>query len=168
MAKEISIFSEKDFLNLYRIIKYYEDIMPKSEEDAHIDFQDEEFVDGKIVSTILKKIRKNLSEKERDEIEKDFLRRKYHTFRDDIDGKIYAAIKKSFSKLATIEIEYFNMERATFTKRKVDVYYYNSKYVIGYCQLRRAVRKFRLSRISSARLVGNNYKIPVNFDKNDY
>ena len=60
------------------------------------------------------------------------------------------------------------MESAEFSKRKVDVYYKSRKYVIGYCHLRKGIRKFRISRIAFAKLTNDNYKIPGGFDKNEY
>ena len=60
------------------------------------------------------------------------------------------------------------MESAEFSTRKLDIYYKSSKYVIGYCHLRKDIRKFRTSRIASAKLTDKNYKIPKNFNKNDY
>ena len=60
------------------------------------------------------------------------------------------------------------MESAEFSKRKLDVYYKSRKYVIGYCHLRKEIRKFRTHRITSAKLTNNIYKIPEDFDKNMY
>ena len=60
------------------------------------------------------------------------------------------------------------MESAEFSTRKLDIYYKSSKYVIGYCHLRKGIRKFRTSRISSAKLTNETYQIPKNFDKNKY
>ncbi len=60
------------------------------------------------------------------------------------------------------------MESAEFSKRKLDIYYKSRRYVIGYCHLRKGIRKFRTHRIASAKLINNNYKIPEDFDKNNY
>jgi predicted DNA-binding transcriptional regulator YafY len=60
------------------------------------------------------------------------------------------------------------MESAQFNKRQIDVYYASARYTIGYCHLRNAMRKFRTSRIASAKLTDKTYKIPKNFNKNDY
>jgi len=70
--------------------------------------------------------------------------------------------------LKTIEITYFNMESADFSKRKLDVYYKSRRYTIGYCHLRKDIRKFRTNRIASAKLTIDSYKIPSNFNKKDY
>ena len=68
--------------------------------------------------------------------------------------------------MKTVEISYFNMDGAEFKKRKLDIYYKSRKYTIGYCHLRKGIRKFRTSRIASAKLTDDNYKIPENFNKN--
>jgi len=60
------------------------------------------------------------------------------------------------------------MESADFSKRKLDVYYKSRRYTIGYCHLRKDIRKFRTNRIASAKLTIDSYKIPSNFNKKDY
>lgn len=154
---------------LYKIIKDYLENKPTGEE-IHFDYYDnyEEFADNKTIKSILKKLIEKLSKKEKEEIDKDFLRKKYHPFNNEIDEKAYASIEKAFNQLRTIEIEYFNMESAEFRKRKIDIYYKSMKYIIGYCHLRKDIRKFRTSRIKSARLINTKYKIPEDFDKNKY
>ncbi len=54
-------------------------------------------------------------------------------------------------------------------KREKSIFIIQSrKYVIGYCHLRNDIRKFRTSRINTAKLTTDKYKIPEEFDKNDY
>ena len=60
------------------------------------------------------------------------------------------------------------MESAEFSKRKIDIYYKSRRYTIGYCHLRKDIRKFRTSRISSAKITNETYQIPKDFDKNQY
>jgi len=155
---------------IYKIIKDYEENAPEDEEEFYNDHYDEneEPIDKKLLISILKKISKQLPEENKEEIDKDFLRKKYHTFNNNINEKAYAIIEKAFEQLRTVEIEYFSMESAKFSKRKLDIYYKSRKYTIGYCHLRKAVRKFRTSRIASAKLTDSHYKIPKSFDKNDY
>jgi predicted DNA-binding transcriptional regulator YafY len=155
---------------LYKIVKKYEENAPESDEEFYDDYYDsyEEPIKKKVIKSILFQISSNLSNDQKEEIDKDFLRKKYHTFNNDVDEKVYSIIEKAFDQLKTIEITYFNMESAEFSKRKLDVYYKSRRYVIGYCHLRKEIRKFRTSRIASAKLTGDNYKIPKNFDKNEY
>jgi len=60
------------------------------------------------------------------------------------------------------------MASAETRKREIDVYHKTRKYVIGYCHLRNAIRKFRTSSIVTAKLTDKNYTIQNNFDKNRY
>ena len=155
---------------IYKIIKDYEENAPEDEEEFYNDHYDEneEPIDKKLLSSILKKISKQLPEENKEEIDKDFLRKKYHTFNNSINEKAYAIIEKAFEQLKTVDIKYFSMESAEFSKRNLDIYYKSRKYTIGYCHLRKSVRKFRTSRIASAKLTNSHYKIPKSFDKNDY
>jgi len=155
---------------LYQIIKKYEKNAPESEREYYDDYYDEYEtpIKKKIIQSVIKKISAFLPEKQKVEIDKDFLRKKYHTFNNEIDDKVYSAIEKAFSQLRTVEIKYFSMESAEFSTRKLDIYYKSSKYVIGYCHLRKDIRKFRTSRISSAKITNETYQIPKNFDKNNY
>lgn len=155
---------------LYKIVKEYEQDAPESDKEYYDDYYDEykNPIKKKIIRSVLGKVSGFIPKKQKVEIDKDFLRNKYHTFNNEIDNKVYSVIEKAFSQLKTIEIEYFNMESAEFSKRKLDVYYKSRRYVIGYCHLRKEIRKFRTSRISSAKLTNNNFKIPEDFDKNKY
>lgn len=163
-------FKPEEIAVIYKIIKDYEENAPQDEEEFYNEHYDEydEPINKKLLSFILKKIGKHLPEEDKIEIDKDFLRRKYHTFNNSINERAYSIIEKAFEQLRTVEIEYFNMESADFRKRKIDIYYKSRKYTIGYCHLRKAIRKFRTSRIASAKFTDLHYKIPKHFNKNDY
>lgn len=163
-------FTINELKAIYKIVKYCEENAPESEEDIYNDYYDEYEtpISRKVIESIIKKIAKHLPAKDVEEINKDFLRKKYHTFNNNVDENVYAALKKALSQLNSVEIEYFSTSSAEFNKRKVDVYYTSSKYTIGYCHLRKDMRKFRTSRIKSARLTNSKYKIPNGFDKNNY
>ena len=163
-------FSKEEAEALYKIIKEYEKDAPESDKEYYDDYYDEYEtpIKKKIIKSIIKKISVFLPEKQKVEIDKDFLRKKYHTFNNEIDERAYKTIEKAFSQLKTVEIKYFNMESAEFSTRKLDIYYKSSKYVIGYCHLRKDIRKFRTSRISYAKLTNETYQVPKDFDKNKY
>jgi len=163
-------FTTEELKAIYKLAKEYEENAPQSEEEQYNDYygEYEEQISKKIAASILKKIAKNLPVVDTEEIDKEFLRRKYHTFNNYVNEKVYATLKKALEQLKTIEIEYFNMDSAEFKKRKLDVYYTSSKYTIGHCHLRNEIRKFRTSRIGSAKLTTSVYRIPKSFDKNDY
>ena len=169
-SKQISNFNEEELESLYRIIKEYYEKLPEDMDDwynSHHDYE-EEPIEKEIVFSMLKKIGILISEEEKEEIDKDFLRKRYHSFNNEINEEVYEIIEKAFAQLRTVEIEYFSIEKAEFKKRKIDIYYKSRRYVIGYCHLRKDMRKFRTSRIGSAKLTKEKYKIPKDFDKNDY
>lgn len=163
-------FSKEEAGAIYKIIKEYEKDAPESDKEYYDDYYDEYEtpIKKKIITSITKKISSFLPEKQKVEIDKDFLRKKYHTFNNEIDDRAYSIIEKAFSQLKTMEIKYFNMESAEFSKKKVDVYYKSRRYTIGYCHLKKGIRKFRTSRISSAKLTDETYQIPKDFNKNQY
>ncbi len=163
-------FSPSELEALYHIVRKYQENAPETEEDAYNDYDDEyeELIPKKVISSILKKAAQQIPKEAKEEIDKDFLRQKYHTYNNPINGKVYSTLKNALEQLRTVEISYFNMESAEFKKRNIDVYYTSAKYTIGYCHLRKEMRKFRTSRISLAKLADDRYTIPNNFNKNDY
>ncbi len=170
MKSKGAVFSDKELAALYKLIKESHEKAPQTEEDAHFLYYDEyePLVDITMLSALLKKVGNMLDNKEKSSVDKDFLRMRYHSYNNDVDEKAYAVLEKAFEQLKRVEIEYFNMESAEFVKREIDVYYKSRKYIIGYCHFRKDIRKFRTSRIASAKLTKEKYKIPKDFDKNDY
>lgn len=169
ITKDELRFNGNELKALYQIVKSFDEgLIENPSESWEMDYYEKPLVDRKPILTILKKIEEMLPKKERDGIIKDFLRRKYSTFNNEIDEKVYAVIEKAFDKLKTVEIGYFDMESAEVKKRPLDIYYKSRKYTIGYCHLKNAIRKFRTSRIVYARIIDKNYTIPNNFDKKDY
>ncbi len=163
-------FSEEEVEAVYKIVKEYEKDALESDKEYYDDYYDEYEtpIKKKVINSIIRKISDLLSQKQKAEIDKDFLRKKYHIFNNEVDEKVYLVIERAFSQLKTIEITYFSMESADFSKRKLDVYYKSRRYIIGYCHLRKDIRKFRTNRIASVKLTSDNYKIPENFNKNEY
>lgn len=173
MAKESGKtlkLTKYEFEAIYKIIKEYEKDAPESDEEYYDDYYDtyEKPINKKTIRSILLKISSNLPKDQKEGIDKNFLRKKYHTFNNYVDEKVYSVIEKAFSQLKTIEITYFNMESAEFSNRKLDVYYKSRRYTIGYCHLRKEIRKFKTSRIASANVTNESYQIPADFDKNSY
>jgi predicted DNA-binding transcriptional regulator YafY len=116
---------------------------------------------------LLKKI-EAASERISNELKKDILREKYHTFRDNVDERVHATLRKAFENNERVAIGYFNLDSGEIKNREIDVYYMSSKYTVAYCHLRKDMRKFRNSRIVTAKLTGKKYKIPKSFNKKDY
>jgi|SRR3989338_4416016 len=163
-------FTDEELKALYKLSKEAQEQAPDSEEETYNDYYDEYEtpISKKTLRAILRKVGEELPPEEREEMEKESLRRKYHTYNNTIDQGVYTRLRKALERLRAVEISYFSMESAEFTKRRVDVYYTSSRYTIGYCHLRKAMRKFRTSRIASAKILDKRYKIPKNFDKNGY
>jgi len=161
-------FTNQELNKIYKILKAFDEgLIVNPSEEWELDYYDEKIVDKKGIKPILKKIEKLLPG-EIEETNKTILRRRYDSFNNEINETVYRKIEKAFSEQKTIEIGYFNMSSAEVRKRGVDVYHKTRKYVIGYCHLRKAIRKFRTSRIVSAKLTNKRYTIPANFDKNKY
>jgi predicted DNA-binding transcriptional regulator YafY len=161
-------FTDLELTALYKIIKNQHE----NTHDIEDDYYDEDYVskpiDKKTITTLATKIIKALPKQTKKELDKEFLRIKYHPYNNTIDEKVYATLKNAYKKLTTTEIKYFDMNTAEFIKRHIDVYYTSAKYTIGYCHLRKAIRKFRTSKIASAKLTDKNYTIPNDFNKNKY
>jgi len=169
ITKDELRFNGNELKALYQIVKSFDEgLIENPSESWEMDYYEKPLVDRKPIFTILKKIEEMLTKKERDEIIKNFLRRKYSTFNNEIDEKVYAVIEKAFDKLKTVEIGYFDMESAEVKNRPLDVYYKSRKYTIGYCHLKNAIRKFRTSKIVYAKIIDKNYIIPNDFNKNNY
>ncbi|MFH1052875.1 MAG: WYL domain-containing protein [Candidatus Woesearchaeota archaeon] len=165
--KKQTEFTDSELEAIYQLIREYQENSPE-DDGGYYDYDDyEEQIDSKVIKSIIKKISKSIPKDAKEEIDKDFLRQKYHTYNNQINERVYSTLKKAFQELKRVEIKYFDMESAEFKKREIDVYYTSAKYTIGYCHLRKAMRKFRTSRIGSAKLTDKTYKIPKNFNKND-
>ena|SRR3990172_5603763 len=154
---------------IYRIVKAFsEGLIVNPSQDWELDYHDERIADSEGLGKILKKLESLLPRSELERIDKSLLRRKYDTFNNEIDEGVYGKIEKGFSERRTVEIGYFDMSSAEVIRRRIDIYHKSRKYVIAYCHLRNAIRKFRTSRIASARLTAKTYAIPEGFDKGSY
>ena len=154
---------------VYKIVKAFDEgLLVNPQEGWEQDYYDEKLLDKKGLKQILKKLKSSIAEGSINHAEKEVLLRKYDTFNNIIDKNVERNVTKAFNNKLTLEMEYFSMEQAEFTKRKVDIYAKNSKYIVGYCHSKKAIRKFRISRIGKAKITTNKYEIPINFNKKDY
>ena len=165
----IITLSKKEAAQVHQILKAFDEgLIVNPSEDWELDHYDEKIADKDGLKSIIKKIEKSLPKEESEKTKKTVLRRRYDTFNNEINESVYRKIENAFNNNKTVEIGYFDMASAETRKREIDVYHKTRKYVIGYCHLRKAIRKFRTSRIVTAKLTDINYKIPDNFDKNRY
>ena len=131
--------------------------------NRELDHFDERLIDRRVIGRILEKLRRSLTKGDRE-----MLLRKYSVYGSEVDEDVYSKLEKAFSNRNTVEIEYFSMEKAEGVRRKIDIHYKSRKYIIAFCHLKKAIRRFRPSRIMSARLSGEKYWIPEDFDKRKF
>ena len=162
-------FSKLELKKIYQILKAYEQgLIVNPAESWEMDHYDEPIADKKGLKQILKKIESFLPKEDANKSKNTVLRRRYATFNNEINEPVYRKIESAFEGNNILEIGYFDMESAEVIPREIDIYYKSRKYVIAYCHLRKAIRKFRTSRITSAKLTEKNYTIPAEFNKNKY
>ncbi|MFA6420262.1 MAG: WYL domain-containing protein [archaeon] len=152
----------EELLTLYRALKSNEGNYSESYKERYNDYYDEyeKPISKKVIQSILQKISSSLPEKEIEEIKKEFLRRKYHTYNNEIDEKVYATLKKALAEQKTVAIEYFDMDSAEFIPREIDVYHTTARYTEAYCHLRKENRTFKTSRITKAKISNKKYALP--------
>ena len=161
--------TDKEIEKVYKIIKAFDEgLLVNPQEGWEHDYYDEKLLDKNSLKQILKKLKSSMPKMSINHAEKEVLVRKYDTFNNIIDKNVDRTVTKAFNNRLTLEMEYFSMEKAEFTKRKIDIYAKNSKYIVGYCHSKNAIRKFRISRIGKARITSNKYETPINFNKKDY
>lgn len=164
-----SPFNKQELKKIYQILNAYDqNLIVNPTESWEMDHYDEPIADKKGLKQILRKIESLLPKKDAEESKKTILRRRYDSFNNEINEYVYRKIESAFEGRSTLEIGYFDMESAEVIPRQVDVYYKSRKYVIAYCHLRKAIRKFRTSRITSAKITEKNYAIPNDFNKNKF
>ena len=137
-------------------------------EEWELDHFDETLIDRRGIGRILEKLRRSLPGEDAREVDRKVLLRKYSVYGSEVDEDVYSELEKAFSSRNTVEIEYFSMEKAEGIRRKIDIYYKSRRYIIAFCHLRKAIRKFRTSRIMSARPTKEKYSIPEDFDKRKF
>jgi len=161
--------NKQELKKIYQILNAYDqNLIVNPAESWEMDHYDELIADKRGLKQILKKIESLLPKEEVEESKRIALRRRYSSFNNEIDGGVYRKIEIAFESRNILEIEYFDMESAKVILRKVDIYYKSRKYIIAYCHLRKAIRKFRTSRITSAKITEKGYTIPSEFNKNEY
>lgn len=161
--------TKEELKRIYLILKALEEgQLGYPAEEWELDHFDERLIDRKGIRQILGKLRRSLPERNVKEVDKRVLLRKYSVYGSEVDEDVYFELEKAFNNRNTVGIEYFSMEKAEGVRRKIDIYYKSRRYIIAFCHLRKAIRKFRTSRIMSARPTKEKYSIPDNFDKKKF
>src|SRR3989338_3114416 len=118
---------------VYKIVKAVDEgLFVNPQEEWEQDYYEDKLIDKKGLKQILKKLKASTPNDSINKAEKEVLVRKYHTYTNIIDEKVYRNVTKAFNDKLALEMEYFSMEREEFTKRKVDIYAKNSKYIVGH------------------------------------
>lgn len=147
---------------------FKEGLLANVDEAWELDEYGERLVSSRGVDRIIRKLEASLPKEQAEEIEKTVLLRRYHTYHGEVDERLYSTLNRAFRNRRRVEIDYFSMERAEATKREVDIYYLSRRYMIAFDHLRKAMRKFRTSRVMKARIRNETYEIPESFDKHAY
>jgi hypothetical protein len=161
--------TNEEMKEIYLILKALEEgQLGYPAEEWELDHFDERPIDRGGIGQILGKLRKLPPEKDVKEMDKKVLLRKYGVFGGGVDEDVYFELEKTFNDRNRVEIEYFSMKKAEGVGRKIGIYYKSRRYIIAFCHPRKAIRKFRTSRIMSARLTKEKYTIPKDFDKKKF
>ncbi len=85
----------------------------------------------------------------------------------DVDKNIEKIIRSAIDKNIKIDITYKSFNKNETTIRRISPYaiVFNDGYmcVEGYCELRKAIRSFRVSRINKAELTSDSFKLPEDY-----
>jgi len=92
-----------------------------------------------------------------------------------LDAQNLPALMAALRENRTVSFEYHGLnngpEDREATKRQVDIYnlvfHYGAWYAAGFCRLRRAIRVFKVSRMSGIRVLKDTYQTPKDFDSKD-
>lgn len=161
--------TKAELKEVYRLLKAADEgMLTYSGEEWELDHFDERLVEWRKLKPIIKKVRKLLPSEMTKDVDKHILLRKYGVFGLPVDERVYSRLKQAFTGNRRVEIEYFSVGRAETTRRKIDIYYLSRKYMVAFCHLRGEIRKFRTSRVVSARVLAGRYKVPKDFDKHRY
>jgi predicted DNA-binding transcriptional regulator YafY len=160
--------TSEEMVQIYLVLKaVQEGQLVYPDEEWELDHFDERLIDRAKVERISRKLRKMLPEEDVENVDKKVLLRK-SSVGSEVNESVYSRLEKAFSRKRRVEIEYFSVEQARAVKRRIDIYYKSRRYVIAFCHLRGAIRKFRISRIVRAKSTEEVYSIPDDFDKREY
>jgi len=147
---------------------FREGLLVNIDEEWELDEYGERLVNGRGVDRIIRRLEASLPKEEAEDVRRTVLLRRYHAYHNYVDEKLYSTLDRAFESRKRVEIDYFSMERAEATKREIEIYYLSRRYVIAFDHLRKAVRKFRTSRVMKASIGNRSYEIPESFDKRAY
>lgn len=133
------------------------------------DYGDETYepVSKKELKALLKKIMPLMDKAALREAENTFMAVKYGDWNRMPDENVMEKIEEAINSRKLASIEYFSPESG-LSKRNIDIYAKNARYAVGFCHLRKEIRKFRNSRIVSITLLDEKFEVPKDFDKKEF
>ncbi len=154
---------------IYALVKLYlEDILVTHGYHGE-DNSDEiyEPVSKKELRTLMKKIKAVMGKSALSKAENVLIEAKYGDWDRLPEENIIAKIEEGMSSKRIARIEYFSPDSGV-SRRNVEIYAKNARYTVGFCHLRKEIRKFRNSRIMSIKLLNEKFEVPEGFDKREF
>ncbi len=166
---KIPEFSQDELSALYVLMKMYIDD-PIVANDYHGEDNSDEIyepVSKKELKTLMKKIKAVAGKSALSKAENVLIDAKYGDWNRISDKDIMKKVEESISSRRTACIEYFSPDSGV-SRRNVEIYAKNARYTVGFCHLRKEIRKFRNSRIMSIKLLSEKFNVPEGFDKREF
>lgn len=169
MKKEIS-FSQEELLALHALIKMHieNQFMMQGYRGEDL-YGDESYkpISESDLKTILQKIRPLMEKETFSKAKNIFIESKYGDWNRVPEESIIRKINEIMNNRKVACIEYYSPD-AGVSKRNVEIYAKNARYIAGFCRLRKNIRKFRISRIVSIKVLDEKFEIPEDFDKRKF
>jgi len=88
------------------------------------------------------------------------------------DERILPLVRKAIATSTALDVDYYSDGREELTRRRIDPYRLvalaRGRYVIAYCQMRKAIQTFRLDRFVRARRTNHHFVAPSDLRVADY
>jgi len=161
--------SPEEMKAVYRVMRLLEeDLIGYPDEEWELDYYEKQLIDRKEIRSLTKKLKAHLAKEEVIEVDKEITARKYGGFSRGPDERVYRTLEKAFEGRRTAKIDFFSPGQENITQREIDIYYLSRRYIVAYCHLRRAIRKFRADRFVTAKITDERYTIPADFNKKEH
>ena len=139
-AKLNKNLTQEELATLYLLAKMYLDPETNLEGYWGEDYEEfsptDEFIKKKDLKRIVGKLKSSITKNILEEMERKFLFVKYGNWNREADEGVIRKINRAIENSRRIEIEYFSPDSKKTTKREVDIYAKNYRYIVGFCHLR--------------------------------
>lgn len=166
---KIPEFSQDELSALYILIKMYVDDLIIAPGYHGEDDTDETYepVSKKELGTLMKKIKAVMGKTASSKAENVFIEAKYGDWNRMPDEDIMDKVEEAMDSKRTASMEYFSPDSG-LSRRNIDIYAKNARYTVGFCHLRKDIRKFRNSRIVSIKLLREKFEVLEDFNKKEF